>query len=108
MDLLTSVPEMADAGEYHGDVALVGRGDHLGVAHAAAGLDDRDGAMLGDDVEAVAKGKEGVRAPRPSRRATSPAFAAFSAAMRVESTRLICPAPMPSVRRGRSRRSRWI
>ena len=30
------------------------------VAHAAAGLDHRDGAVVGDDVEAVAERKERV------------------------------------------------
>ena len=33
---MASMPEMADAGEDHRDAALVGRGDHLVVAHAAA------------------------------------------------------------------------
>ena len=36
-----SVPEVAHAGEHHRDAALVGRGDHFVVAHAAAGLDHR-------------------------------------------------------------------
>ena len=57
---MPSVAEMADAGEHHRDAALVGSGDHLVVAHAAAGLDDRDGAVVGDDVEAVAERKERV------------------------------------------------
>ena len=36
--------EMPDAREYHGDAGLVGGGDDLGVAHAAAGLDHGGGA----------------------------------------------------------------
>ena len=55
------VAEMTDAGEHHRDAALVGGGDDLVVAHAAAGLDHGDGAIVGDDVEAVAKRKERVR-----------------------------------------------
>src|SRR5512145_723530 len=39
-----SVAEVAHAGEYHCDPVLVRRGDDLGVAHAAAGLDHRAGA----------------------------------------------------------------
>ena len=56
-----SVPEVADAGEHHRDAALVGGGDHLVVAHAAARLDDGDRAVVGDDVEAVAEREERVR-----------------------------------------------
>jgi hypothetical protein len=52
---------MTEAGEHHGDALLVGGGDHLGVAHGAAGLDDRGGAGLGQHVEAVAEGEEGIR-----------------------------------------------
>ncbi len=51
---------MADAGEHHRDAALVGGGDHFVVAHAAARLDHGDGAVVGDDVEAVAKREERV------------------------------------------------
>jgi hypothetical protein len=52
---------MAEAGEYHGQVLLVGGGDHFRIAHRAAGLDHRRGAGLGQHVEAVAEGEEGVR-----------------------------------------------
>src|SRR5690348_6216541 len=55
-----SMPEMAHAGEHHRNAALVGRRDHLVVAYAAAGLDDRDRAVIGNDVEAVAKRKERI------------------------------------------------
>ena len=78
------------AGEHHRDAALVGRRDHLVVAHAAAGLDDGNRSVVGDDVEAVAERKEGVR--RDDRAGEeSPALVALVAAMRVESTRLIWP-----------------
>src|SRR2546423_1232488 len=40
--------------------ALVGGGDHLVVARAAAGLDPRGRARIDHDIEAVAKGKEGI------------------------------------------------
>ena len=62
-----SVPEVADAGEDHRDAALVGRGDHFGVAHAAAGLDHGGGAVVGDDVEPVAKREESVGGDRRAR-----------------------------------------
>src|SRR5260221_6723952 len=58
-----SVPEVAHAGEHHGDAVLVGGGDHLVVAHAAAGLDHRARAGLGESVEAVAEREEGIRRP---------------------------------------------
>src|ERR687896_622764 len=41
----SSVPEVAHAGEEHGDAAFVGGGDHLRIAHAATGLDHRRGAL---------------------------------------------------------------
>src|SRR6185503_4546401 len=56
-----SMPEVAHAGEEHGETALVCRGDDFGVAHTAAGLDHRRGAGVGKRVEAVAERKEGVR-----------------------------------------------
>src|SRR5262245_42534534 len=42
-----SVAEVAHAGEYHGDAALVRGGDDFLVAHAPAGLDHRRGAGFG-------------------------------------------------------------
>src|SRR4029453_7004881 len=56
--LMASMPEMADAGKDHRNTALVGRGDHLIVAHTTPGLDDRDGAVLRDDVEPISERKE--------------------------------------------------
>ena len=54
------VPEVPDAGEDHRDAALVRGGDDLVVAHAAARLDHRGGAVVGDDVEAVAEREERI------------------------------------------------
>ena len=91
------VAEMPDAGKYHGDALLVRRGDDFGVAHAAAGLDDRRARRPARR----RRGRRGTgrthRRRRPSPRASSPAFCALIEAMRAESTRLICPAPTPSV-----------
>ena len=92
-----SVPEVAHAGEHHRDAVLVGGGDHLVVAHGAARLDHGDGAVVGDDVEAVAEREERVGGDDRARERRGPRCSAFIAAMRVESTRLIWPAPMPSV-----------
>jgi hypothetical protein len=55
------VAEVAEAGEYHGQVLLVGGGNDFGIAHRAAGLDHRGSAGLGQHVEAIAEGEEGVR-----------------------------------------------
>src|SRR5258706_9428448 len=55
-----SMPEVAHAGEDHGRAALVGRGDHFGVAHAAAGLDERARARVEQHLDAVAEREEGV------------------------------------------------
>src|SRR6476620_3414413 len=55
------MPEVTDTGEYHRDAALVRRGDHLLVAHAAAGLDDGNRTVVSDDVEAITERKERVR-----------------------------------------------
>ena len=75
-----SMPEMPRAGEHHGDVVLVGGGDHLVVVHRAAGLDHRGGAGLDRDQQAVGEREERVggdhralgqrrrRASAPSRR----------------------------------------
>src|SRR5882762_10922133 len=56
-----SVAEVPHARENHGHAALVGGGDHLVVAHAAAGLDHRSCAGLGHHVEAVAEREKGIR-----------------------------------------------
>src|SRR5918992_917412 len=59
--IFISVPEMPHAGEEHGDAALVGGGNHFGVAHAAAGLDHRRCAGVGERVQAAAEREERVR-----------------------------------------------
>ena len=99
-----SMPEVAHAGEDHGKALVVGGGDHFLVAHRAARLDDGGGAGFGGRKQPVGEREEGVRGDDRAARqrlARSPlavaASAAFSAAMRAESTRLIWPAPMPTV-----------
>ena len=97
------MPEVADSGEYHRDSGAVGGCDHLGVAARAAGLDRRGGAGLDRRFEPVGERVERVRGDDRAWVAGSgrPAFAAVSAAlwaaMRTLSTRLIWPAPMPTV-----------
>src|SRR4029077_793593 len=56
-----SVAEVPHAGEDHGDAALVRSGDHFRVAHAAARLDHRGGAGVGEGVEPVAEREERIR-----------------------------------------------
>ena len=92
---LPSVPEMAHAGEHHGDAGLVGGRDHLVVAHRAARLDHRRRAGLDRGQQPVGEGKERVggddRAPG-QRFVQTGALAASSAFRRrcaMESTRLI-------------------
>src|SRR5580704_8017422 len=57
---LISMPEMADAGEYHGYAETVCGGDYVLILHRAAGLDDCCRASRGDSLETVREGKEGV------------------------------------------------
>src|SRR4029078_8588503 len=59
--IFMSVAEVPHAREHHGDAALVGRGDHFCVAHAATGLDDSRGAGVNHRIQAVAERKVGVR-----------------------------------------------
>src|SRR3990172_1134492 len=56
----SSMPEVAHAGEHHGDTALIGGGNHLVVAQAAAGLDHGGRTGIDDHVEAVAEREKGV------------------------------------------------
>ena len=56
--------EVAFSGEDHGDAVLVGGGDHLVVANAAARLDHRCHTRTDDDIEAVAEREEGVARAR--------------------------------------------
>ena len=62
--------EVALAGEHHGDAVLVGGGDHLVVADAAAGLDDRRDAGRGGGIEAITEREEGVARAHPADGAT--------------------------------------
>jgi hypothetical protein len=55
-----SMPEVSHPGEDHRDARRVGGGDHFGVAHRAAGRDDRGRAGLDRRQKAVGEGKERV------------------------------------------------
>jgi hypothetical protein len=87
------VPEVADAGEDHGDAQAVGRRHHFGIAHAPAGLNEGGGAVLDGFLDAIGEGEKASEAT------TVPATGstAFMAPSLTESTRLICPAPTPTV-----------
>ena len=89
-----SMPEVAHAGEDHRQAVLVGGRDHLLVAHRAARLDDRDGAG-----RARSRRSPSRNGKNASEATTLPASGstAFCAAIRAESTRLIWPAPTPTV-----------
>ena len=52
--------EVAPSGRDHGDVVRVAGGDHLAVAQAAAGLDDRPDPRPGRPLDPVREGEEGV------------------------------------------------
>ncbi len=96
-----SMSEMPHAGEHHRHAVLVGRGDDFIVALRAAWLDHGLDAELRGHVQPVAEGKnasDAITAPATC----SFSSAAFSAATRLEYTRLICPAPTPMVVRPRA------
>ena len=90
------MPKVAYTGEHHGQPVLVRRGDDFGVAHAAAGLDDRARAGAHDHVEAIPE-RENASDATTEPANSSLALCALMAAMRAESTRLIWPAPTPTV-----------
>jgi len=50
---LTSMPEMPDAGEHHGDAGVVGGLDHFIVADRSAGLDHRSSAGFDSDQQPI-------------------------------------------------------
>ena len=79
--------------------ALIRRRDHFGIAHRAARLNGRRGTGFGCRLQSICKGEKGVAANHAALEANL-ASLAFHTANRLESTRLICPAPMPSVRSG--------
>ena len=54
------MPEVPAAGKHHRQAAFIGRGDHLLVAHRAAGLHDGGRAGISNHVEPVAKREERV------------------------------------------------
>ena len=58
---------------------------------------DRGHARAQRQLRAVGEGEESVRGQRPRRSTACPCSRAFSTAIRTESTRLIWPAPIPSV-----------
>ena len=88
--------EVPAAREHHRRAGRVDRFDHLRVAHRAAGLDDRGDPGL--DRQLADRRRTGRTRPRPSPRHRA-ALCAFSSASRTASTRLIWPAPMPTVAR---------
>src|SRR6516162_3083348 len=57
---LASVTEMPHAGKHHRHVVLIRCSDDLGVAPAAAGLNDGADAEPGGNVEIVAEGEKGI------------------------------------------------
>src|SRR5437879_2361035 len=57
-----SMPKMADAGEEHGHIMLVGGRDDFGVAHRASRLNRGSRAGFGGGDEAVGKWKERIAA----------------------------------------------
>ena len=87
------VAEVAYAGKDHRQAQPVGGFDDFRIALRAAGLDDGGGAGFGDFFDAIGKGKKASEA------ATVPFSGswAFIAPILAESTRLICPAPTPTV-----------
>ena len=52
--------EMAYTREDHGNAAFVRGSDHLGVADTAAGLDDGNRTVIGDDIESITEWKKRI------------------------------------------------
>ena len=99
-----SVPEVAEPGEHHRDPGAVGGFDHLRRRGASRRAGSPRWRRPGSPLRA--RRRTGRRRPtrRPSLLSPAPAMpalaaasAAFCAAMRTLSTRLIWPAPMPTV-----------
>jgi hypothetical protein len=90
------VPEVTGAGKDHGQAMFVGGGDDFFVAHRTARLDDGLGTGFGQHVDAIAEREEGIRGDDRTGQ-VRPACWALMLAILVESTRLIWPAPTPSV-----------
>ena len=54
------MPEVAHAGEHHGEACFVGSRDHLRVAHRPSGLDHGSGACRDDHLQPVRERKERI------------------------------------------------
>ena len=87
------MPEMPDAGEHHRQAQPVRGLDHFVVAHRSAGLDHRGRAMFAGSSTPSGNGK---KASDPTTVPWS-GSTAFIAPILTESTRLIWPAPTPTV-----------
>ena len=57
---LSAVAEVTYSSEDHGKIEPVGGFDHLVIAHGPSGLDDGGRTGLGDYLQAIGEGKEGV------------------------------------------------
>src|SRR6267142_5926632 len=53
--------EVANAGEYHREIVLIGCGNDFGIANRSAGLNDSGDAMFCSFIDAISKRKESVR-----------------------------------------------
>jgi hypothetical protein len=56
--LTTSMPEMPLPREHHDHPSFLRRGDDFRIAHGSSRLDDGADSGVGEEVEAVAKGKK--------------------------------------------------
>ena len=89
--------EVAPAGRDHRRAGPIDGGDDLRVAHRAAGLDQARDSRRQGQLGPVGEGEEGVGGERAAGEQVRLRRPAFSTAIRTESTRLICPAPIPTV-----------
>ena len=91
------MPEVPRAGEGHGHVPFVRRRNDFRVAYRTARLNRRRCARFRRRNQAVREREKSIAANHAAFQ-RKPASPAFHTAMRLESTRLIWPAPVPSVR----------
>jgi len=90
------MPEMPHTSQDHGNAMFVRGSNHFVVAHRAAGLNHGFDAKFGGGIQSISEGKyasEAMTQPLT----VKPSSLALIAAIRVEYTRLICPAPTPMV-----------